>query len=271
MANGSDDNGLTRRSFVKGCAIAGTAGVAAAAGFSMGKPISLVQGGTIKNVEYIAAKKVGGPAPRGIPLLPLEVGDDGVIRGSPTLDGESVLDWYKYCGHEGAPGLQEAYEGDEVLRYFVVPSKLAQGFDPWYGDRIGEPVKAEHFEEMDRGAAVQWRSQGEEGANIISATIIKTSPERHAFEGVPQDLVMEAGLEDGFVAFVSFCTHFCCVPGWKEAEDQARARGAWDDLYCTCHHSIYDPFTLSSDSFQLKLVDEEESPLKPGARPEEDH
>jgi Rieske Fe-S protein len=257
-----DDSTFSRRAFVKGCAVAGAAGAGIAGGLSMAKPLS-IQGATRRvDVNYLAAKKVGGPAPRGIPILPLNFASDGTLEGSPTLGGESVLDWYKYCGHEDTDGLQEDYEPqDEKLVY--PPDK---GGDRWFADYQGEPMKKEHFEEVNQGAPVRWRSYGKEGNNIISAVVLKVDPESIAFEGVDQALVEEAGLAEGFVGFVTFCTHFCCVPGWKHAPEQAKPRNAWDNLFCTCHYSVYDPFTLTDESYVLKKKVGETSPLKPGAK-----
>jgi Rieske Fe-S protein len=43
-----------------------------------------------------------------------------------------------------------------------------------------------------------------------------------------------------YVAVSSFCTHFCCAPGYREAEKLARPRAAWDNIFCTCHNSNYN-------------------------------
>lgn len=259
-----DDSTFSRRKFVKGCAVAGAAGAGIAGGLGMAKPLS-IQGATRRvTVEYIGAKKVGGPAPRSIPVLPLGFASDGTMMGSPTLAGESVLDWYKYCGHEGTDGLQEDYEPQDENLIVEPPSR-----DRWFSDLQGEPLKTSHFEEVNQGVPVRWRSHGKEGNNVISAVVLKVDPESIAFEGVDQALVEEAGLAEGFVAFVTFCTHFCCVPGWKHAPEQAKPRDAWDNILCTCHYSQYDPFTLTQESYVLEKQVGEVSPLKPGQKQEE--
>lgn len=278
MANGSGTGrGMDRRTFVKGCVTASIAGTALAAGYSMANPLSL-GGGATKTVHYFGTKKVGGPAPRGIPTLPLTFASDGSISGSPTLAGQNILDWYHYCGHSQAPGLQTTYTGDEKLYYFVSKDKIATGYDPWYRDHIpaeggfGDPVNVKDFasyanastKDDVHGAAVAWRSKGQSGKNIVTGVLLRIPDSMKAlvaYEGADPTLVGQAGLADGFLAFVTFCTHFCCVPGWHEA-DLAKAQGAWDDIFCTCHGSQYDPFTLKSYSYQME-TEHKVSPLDP--------
>ena len=48
-------------------------------------------------------------------------------------------------------------------------------------------------------------------------------------------------VRDEFIASSTFCPHFCCIPGYKEAEKLAASRDAGDKLFCTCHFSIYNP------------------------------
>lgn len=187
------------------------------------------------------------PAGRGIPLLPVEVDDGGVVEGSPRLLGRSVLDWYRYCGHRETPGLQPGYEpATEALVY-------AEGerSDPWYGEKVGEPARVEHFDEPPTGAPVTWRSQGKEGKDVVTAVLLRLDPDAVHAEGVERALVAQAGLSEGFLAFVTFCTHYCCVPGWKHAPEQAKVRDAWDDIFCTCCFSRFDPRTITAQEYVL--------------------
>ena len=51
--------------------------------------------------------------------------------------------------------------------------------------------------------------------------------------------------QDGFIAWMDKCTHFCCVPGFKTSDYP----GAEDGVYCQCHQSIYDPFAPTKYQF----------------------
>jgi Rieske Fe-S protein len=255
---------MDRRAFVKGCVGAAVGASALAAGFSMAKPLANVSGATAKVVSYVAAKKVGGPAPRGVGIIPLEAEASGQVLGLPTIAGVNNLEWYKYCGHNGAPGLQESYSGDNVLRYFITPDKIAQGFNPWYKDLVGKPVNVANFKEPGFGAAFNWRSEGASGSDIITGIIINVGKDLKNMAGLGRELafekvdskfqqaITEQVTKTGLLAFSSFCPHFCCVPGWKEAEALAKSKNAWDIMFCTCHFSQYDPFIITTNKFLLE-------------------
>lgn len=263
---------VDRRTFVKASIGAGLVGAGAAAGLGITKPLALTGGGETITVEYPGAKRVAGPAPRGLPILPLEIDSEGAISGRVVeFDDITNLAWYQYCGHEGAPGLDPETSMDNVIEFFVAEDKLAQGFNPWYANLIGEPMNVNDFPEPGFGASGRWRSENQTGVNIITAIVIATGTdpddiggtgEALTFEGVDSELetLVRTQVEElGFLGFVSFCTHFCCVPGWKE-DETARARGVWDQIFCTCHLSVYAPATIASDSFLLvREVEEEEA------------
>jgi Rieske Fe-S protein len=69
--------------------------------------------------------------------------------------------------------------------------------------------------------------------------------ERMAEQG---DDWLSASTEAGFMANLNKCTHFCCVPGFKALPD-SRKFGAADEIYCQCHQSVYDPFSITKVSF----------------------
>ncbi len=256
-----DRGGIPRRSFVKGMAVAGVGAAALAGGVGVGVSLAQDPCDELRTVEYVGAKKMAGPAPRGLPLLPVTVGDDGVVRGRPSLLGEPILGWYRYCGHGEAPGLQEGYEGDEVLRYFVPASQLAGGADPWFRDRLGEPVRFRDLE-PGRAAAARWRSEGAEGKDVVTVLLMRVRGGEVALEGVDRRVADALGLAQGLVAMVSFCTHFCCVPGYRNPS--AGAGGSEGDVFCSCHGSVYDPYTLARYRFVQCTQDEPVSPLEPG-------
>src|SRR5687768_17039813 len=71
-----------------------------------------------------------GPAPNGLPIIPVELDDAGTLSGIPTY-----LNWYRYNGYEDAPGLRSTYRGDDTFLYGINPERVAvahaQGIDPW--------------------------------------------------------------------------------------------------------------------------------------------
>ncbi|HWG89285.1 MAG TPA: hypothetical protein VNZ52_00400 [Candidatus Thermoplasmatota archaeon] len=282
-----------RRAFVKGSVAAAATVAVGGTAFSIVKPLAIIKPSTAREINYIASFKVAGPAPRGIPWLPLRINDAGEIEGIPDWPAQAGvsaltspnLDWYRYCGHENAPGLLSQtvdgtttfpYQGDNKLRYFVTEDKILQGFNPWYKDLIGDVMRADHFKDVytgdagapdaiNSGAGGNWRSEGQAGANIVSVIIIKVDPKKLTFDDrVKEDVAaaVRKNVEDaqGLMAFIAFCTHFCCLPGWKEDKTARGAKGipgqgdgtSWDLIFCTCHLSRYNPINLTQSKFVLQ-------------------
>lgn len=246
---------MDRRSFVKTCVGVAGAGAIAASGLGMAAGLAIPRkaGGAL--IRYFGAHKVGGPAPRGVPYIPITV-ENGVFVGKvmefETVGGEKItnLDWYKYCGHAGAPGLQPGFTQDNTLTYFIAEEKL-KAITPWYKDLLGQPIRPEHFPGDSFGAGFMWRSKGQSGTNVLTGVIIK-APEKEitqvsstvapAKPVKPEefDFVRKEIHHENFIGVSTFCTHFCCIPGYKEAEGLARPRDAWDNMFCTCHNSNYN-------------------------------
>ncbi|MEA3199204.1 MAG: hypothetical protein QOE90_632 [Thermoplasmata archaeon] len=259
---------MNRRSFVKTCVGVAGAGALAASGLSMAAGLAIPRraGGAL--IRYYGAHRVGGPAPRGVPLIPITV-QDGKFVGKTSIpafdkgaDKESTtetlnnLDWYKYCGHSGAPGLAPKFTNDNTLLYNS--KDLYKVVKPWFGDKFGQPISPDDFPANSFGAAFQWRSKGQSGVNVLSGVIIRANPDEVSYvtktvsPAVP--LVSKAEFDyvvknihhvdpdtkNHYIAVSTFCTHFCCVPGYKEAEQLARPRNAWDNMFCTCHNSNYN-------------------------------
>lgn len=269
---------MDRRAFVKGTVAASAAAALGAGGVVGARSLVPLREEAGPPVAYYGLHRVDGPAPRGVPLIPLVLGRRGEFEGRPRLDAlpegatvaGDVLAWYRYCGHDAAPGLREDYDGDSVLRYFVPPNAR----DAWFAPRAGEPLRPEHFE-VGAAAHFAWRSEGATGADVLTGLLTLASPGTVAAHRgrlvpparrlVPADeralrdlFLVEAaagtarrgrGPEDAsseargtFVAASTFCTHFCCLPSWwREAEKQARAEGAEGAMFCTCHNSEYRP------------------------------
>ena len=259
---------MDRRSFVKTCVGVAAGGAIAASGLGMAAGLAIPRkpGGSL--IRYFGAHRVAGPAPRGVPYIPVTV-EDGVFVGKPTIQGPdgaeiNVLDWYKYCGHAGAPGLQPNFTRDNTLTYFE--KEDYKKLTPWFKDYYGQPIRPEHFPGDGFGAAFVWRSKGQSGANILSGVLIKAparelryvtsavSPAKPLKDEAEYQFVLDNVFHEGFVGVSTFCTHFCCVPGYRENEGLARPRNAWDNMFCTCHNSNYNHRQPVAYTFSPEVV-----------------
>ena len=269
-----------RRRFVKGvvgaAALSGTVATTAALGDMTTTPQG--QGGGPTN--YIGTELVGGPAPRGMPQIPVEVDDEGFLRGiwpDPEVretegglqeviaevevgDVTYSTTWFQYCGSQSSPALDPEADMDNYMRYVSAPPRNYgwQSEQTSGGDRV-HINDFEDYEEWGNGigqsglgkpAIVNWRSQDSGGeplepADRLPVQIIR-SPRIE--EEAEDDEWLEWSTDEGFIAFQNQCTHFCCVPGYKAFPD-SEGFNAEDLIYCQCHQSVYDPFTLEEQTF----------------------
>ena len=267
---------MDRRSFVKTCVGVAGAGALAASGLGMAAGLAIPRAPGEPPVRYFGAHRVGGPAPRGIPFIPITLNADGVFEGKttiPTLDGSGevdVLEWYKYCGHSGAPGLKADFTNDNRLIY-LAKEEYEHIITPWFKPYLNQPVKAEHFPADNFGAAFQWRSAGQGGANVLTGVIIRIAksdvklvsstvpPAKPITQSEYEWLLKNVFVEhEGslYAGISSFCTHFCCAPGYRESEKLARPRAAWDNIFCTCHNSNYNHREPVAFSFAPEVATE---------------
>jgi Rieske Fe-S protein len=65
--------------------------------------------------------------------------------------------------------------------------------------------------------------------------------------GPVRSFISEA-TEDGFLAWLNKCTHFCCTPGFKN-NPGSEQYNAGDRVYCQCHQSVYNPFSPTIAQF----------------------
>lgn len=223
---------LSRRQFVKTAVVAGAVGAAAASG-SLGL-VALSKGGERPPAfDYVGVKVLpDSKAPRGIPLIPVLVNDGGEVEGRPTH-----LDWYRYCGRKGAPGLAADFPTDNVFRYAVDPKVLAdakaEGIDVWFEPRVGQKLLAADFKEVGQGAPCVWRSEGHEATNPLTALVVKVDT-----SGYEPEVAREFA-PDGLLGVFATCAHFCCVPTWRSSKQPPYGTGHWDDITCHCHGSWY--------------------------------
>jgi len=258
-----------RRRFVSGVvgsAALSAVGVGGAAAVDTITDAAGEGGGT---TTFVAVENTGGPAPRGMPIIPIEINDGELSGFWPEFDedagvalakdfGGSGIDyssaWFQYCGVQTAEGIQPQADQDNVLR-------SNPGTFEWQGDtEKGTPLTVDMFDDyqswgngigqsgLGKPASATWRSEGD--VQTITVQIIRsTEVEKMAngegeYSELPsnvQQFVSEA-TDQGFIAWLNKCTHFCCVPGFKTQEGSVNFGGE-DAIYCQCHQSVYDPFS----------------------------
>ncbi|MFB6128564.1 MAG: ubiquinol-cytochrome c reductase iron-sulfur subunit [Halorhabdus sp.] len=262
-----------RRRFVKGVvgsAVLGSVATGGATAIGLATTPSGVGGGI---TPYIGIKNVDGPAPRGMPIVPITIQDDGTIAGiwpdteERTIQGQTVTvaemdlggityssTWYQYCGVQTYAGIDPNAEQDNVFR-------AVTGTYEWQSDmEDGEPLKLSDFANYEtwgndigkaglgKPAKASWRSEGD-NVQTIPVQVLR-SPEvskmvngEGEYSDIPGDVrsFLGAATENDVMAWLNKCTHFCCVPGFKAYSGSAQF-GAANEVYCQCHQSVYDPF-----------------------------
>jgi Rieske Fe-S protein len=259
-----------RRRFVKGvvggAALAGVTTASAAAVNTTTAPTG-AGGGAL---EYYAVENTDGPAPRGMPQIPVEIDSEGYLKGVwPEFDEEAQAavaenfkgtgtryssEWFQYCGVQTYAGVYPEADQDNYFRY------TQSGYD-WHADKGGDRIHIDDFEELGESwrewntsfgtrsngkpASGTWRSKDLEPAETMPIQVIRSE---RVLELAQQDDWVAASTAEGCIAWLNKCTHFCCVPGFKSNEGSAKF-GAADMIYCQCHQSVYDPFSLIKKNF----------------------
>ena len=254
--------------------VTGVVGTAALSGLTVGGAAAVDTltdpsgegGGT---TEFVGVENVDGPAPRGMPIVPIEIQDGQLTGVWPEFDpearvavardfGGSGIDyssaWFQYCGIQTAPGVRPQAEQDNTFRNspgsYEWQTELEQGdpltvdmFDDYesWGNGIGQSG-------LGKPASATWRSDGASQTIPIqlirSEQVVQLANGEGEYSDLPGSVrqFMSAATAEGFLAWLNKCTHFCCVPGWKTQAGSA-AFGAENDIYCQCHQSVYDPFS----------------------------
>jgi Rieske Fe-S protein len=261
-----------RRRFVKGvvgaAAVAGIGSTGAAAINTATPPAG--SGGGI--TQFMGIERTGGPAPRGMPQIPIEIGDDGTISGywpevrEEEIDGQTITlaeeeiagitytaDWFQYCGIQTSPAILPAADHNNDF----LSSETTQY--EWQNEELeaGEPLTLEHFDDYEewgneigsdgigKPAAATWRSDELDSGDQLNVLVIR-SPQIE--ELAEEDEWLAETTDQGVFAILNVCTHFCCIPGYKVSETAERI-GAGDGIFCQCHQSIYDPFEIFQQQF----------------------
>jgi len=273
-----------RRRFVKGV-VGGSALAAVGAGGSAAINSATTSPGAGGGAtQAMAIENTSGPAPRGMPQIPIEIDDEGYIKGvwpevgtetqggrefavaeTEDFKGSGVTytsEWFQYCGIESAQGIVPDYDSDNYFLTGSGPAYAWQQEELSEGDRLNVSM-FEDYESWGNGigadgvgkpATAEWRSDGTEQA--IPVAVIRSPIVERVANGetdAPQNIVdwVNASTEQGFVAWLNKCTHFCCVPGYKINEGSAKF-DAEDRVYCTCHQSVYDPFSIVPTLFTAR-------------------
>ena len=266
-----------RRRFVKGVVVgAALAGIGTATSGTvntMTNPSGAGGGVT----EYFGIEKLFGPAPRGMPQIPVVIDDDGFLMGlwpkvSEIIEGGRKVtvaqqeiagvtyssDWFQYCGVQTYPGVKPLADQDNYFRYANNPPYK------WQKEEVspGAKVHIDDFEDyvtwgnsigkagVGKPAFATWRSQDvppqvQMPVQLIRSTIVDNLISNA--QGETKQWLQES-CSQGFIAILDKCTHFCCVPGFKSFTDSEKFDGA-DLIYCQCHQSVYDPFSIIKDRF----------------------
>lgn len=259
-----------RRRFVKG-----VVGAASLATVGTGTGIALTtatsstgEGGGV--TKYKAIKNVGGPAPRGMPQIPIEIDSSGAIKGvwpkakevekgtktitvaEMNLGGVNyTTEWFQYCGVQTYAGIEP--DADQENTFLSASSTKYK----WQQSKVpaGQPLKVEHFKDYEtwgngigkkglgKPAMGTWRSKDTKSTipiQVMRSTKIEEMAKNNEW--------LKASTEKGFIAWLNKCTHFCCVPGFKAFPGSKRF-GAENEVYCQCHQSRYDPFQVIDKTF----------------------
>jgi Rieske Fe-S protein len=258
-----------RRRFVKGVVGSATVAGLGTAGVAAVDTITNPTGAGGGPTEYFGVENTAGPAPRAMPIVPIEIDDGGDIKGvypevqeieergqtkqvaRMQLGGITYeVDWFQYCGVQNYGGLAPDYEGDNYFRYTGGPSSYdwqpgsgrinVSDFDDYetWTNGIGEAG-------IGKPAMASWRSQDVEDTIPVQIIRSKLLEQKLAQESGPAIDFLEAATQDGVMAILNKCTHFCCVPGYRSSTYGS----AGDKIYCPCHQSVYDPYSIVRKRF----------------------
>ena len=262
-----------RRRFVKG--VVGSAALSTVGATSAGaiNPITSSTGIGGGATTFVGIENTDGPAPRGMPMIPVRIDEAGDLKGffpeASEVDegGQTVQvarkdmggqtyssEWFQYCGVETYPGIQPGSDQDNYFRYASEPPYEWQQNDVEAGDKVNVSEFSDYetwsndIGEKPNGkpAIVTWRSQDVPDGKTMPVQVLRIPQER--FQEMKDQSGMAGWLDaatpdgDTFIAWLNKCTHFCCVPGFKSLSGSA-SFGAENEVYCQCHQSVYDPFS----------------------------
>jgi Rieske Fe-S protein len=266
-----------RRRFVKG--VVGSAALASvsAAGAASLNTATSPSGAGGGPTQFIGIELLRGPAPRGMPIVPVTVDSSGEIGGywpevqevesggrTTTIAAEELggitysSSWFQYCGVQSYASAQPETEANNS--FMAKP-----GTYEWQADQSTDTaLTVDDFSDyrewgngigksgLGKPAMAEWR-QNEEGRPlpvqlIRSPEVPKLINGEGKYSEIPGSVrsFVDAATEENIIAWMDKCTHFCCVPqGFKTTTDA----GAENHVYCQCHQSVYDPFSPVQKQF----------------------
>lgn len=267
----SHSAGPKRREFLKGfvggmgLGVAGTGAVVVS-----GTTISAL-GGDDGQPTYVAIEDVGGPAPRGMPQIPITIDTNGYLKGvwpteneaggnpaKTTIGGVTYSSsWFQYCGGRTSPGLDADADRDNYLRAASgSPYSWQETADTSAGDRLHIDDFSDYTDwtngigksGLGKPAMATWRSVDLLPEQSIPVHVLRSTRVEGLFDpDHPLSEWIQATTANGFIAWLNRCTNHCCVPGFK-AFSQSAEYGGEDLVYCQCFGSLYDPFSLVTES-----------------------
>lgn len=271
-----------RRRFVKGVVGGATLAGVGATGSAAINSVTASSGAGGGATEAMAIENTAGPAPRGMPQIPIEI-DGGELKGiwpevteekqggvtiqiaETDLGGKTYsTEWYQYCGVETYEPIKPGYEPEDG-NYFHVGSNPTYEWQSDLGaeDRLTVDM-FDDYEEwgndigvsgLGKPASGTWRSVGAENSlliNVIRSPVIEELAASGSAKGADGESYevnsstqewLQASAPQGFIAWLNKCTHFCCVPKYKGL-DGSKKFDAANEVYCPCHQSVYEPFSV---------------------------
>jgi Rieske Fe-S protein len=265
-----------RRRFVKSVVGSGAlAGTGTGATALLGATTSST-GSTGGPTDYVGIENTAGPAPRGMPIVPITTDDEGYLTGiwpevveEELPDGSVILRteqelggvtysgrWFQYCGVQNAAGLQPDGDRDNYLRSSPGLYDWQAGFDP------GRKLHLDDFADYEdwtngigsagagKPAQATWRS-GTDGSSELKklpVQVLRSPSVAEMIANSEHAAFLEAATVSDTMAWLDKCTHFCCTPGFNSYNDASKFGGE-DAVYCQCHQSVYDPFSPVDLSF----------------------
>ncbi len=262
-----------RRRFVKGVVGSAALGSVTAAGGAAVTTATNRSGAGGGTTQYIGIELIDGPAPRGLPYIPVRINDNNELTGlwPESEEGDTgpvaqtdiggttySTTWFQYCGVQQYPTVRPEKEADN--RFASEP-----GTYDWQGEiDQGAPLTVSDFDDyqewgngigtagIGKPAMVKWRNNDEGRPLPVQVIRSPEVPKMINGEGKYSSLssgvrsFIDAATEENFIAWLDKCTHFCCVPqGFKTTSDA----GAEDLVYCQCHQSVYDPYSPTQLQF----------------------
>jgi len=270
-----------RRRFVKGVVGSATLSTVGATSAGAINPMTSTSGVGGGFTTFVGIENTDGPAPRGMPMIPVEIDEDDFLKGTwpdvkevqeggrtvtiaeQQLGGQTYSsEWFQYCGVETYAGVRPEADQDTYFRYASDP------FYEWQSNEAeaGEKVPVSDFADYatwsndigeranGKPAVVTWRSQDVPDEQTMVVQILRMPEGRYQemrdrVSGAMRDWLDAATPEDDtFIAWLNKCTHFCCVPQFKGLAGSANF-GAENQVYCQCHQSVYDPYSPTETSF----------------------